>query len=407
MFSHRPLAILLLSLLWACTAPASTLDITAEFKPSASNPNNVDFINSTPLSGFCQQFPASCLPSDVTISFPLTIQRTWQTPGPLNEQNYQRIDGTWKEVVVNSDSGAPSAALRFRINLLSRNYNVGTLEPGGATGHFMTVIANMAGRYGSTVGGCAGRVGVGHTLWYRFAWLVPESFTVCSRPAVNSTPFGPYRGSLDQISIGYHLVAPSPLKLRNGTYRGSITYQIGEGQQIDLGTGVYDDNQLTINFELTVEHQIRIDFPPGSERAVLEPPNGWAAWINQKRPPPKLSRDHPMQIWASAPLKVYLRCEYTVGDRCGIAETAGAGYQAPVTVALSLPENMRYNGAPTSRLPLPVGEGAALTFDSIAPTFGKQGQLHYSVQGPELAEMLKRAGSRYQGDVWIVFDAQL
>jgi hypothetical protein len=197
------------------------------------------------------------------------------------------------------------------------------------------------------------------------------------------------------------------LQLRNGIYRGTLAYSVGEGQQIDLGRGVYDNNLLTLNLELTVEHQIRIDFPPGSERAVLEPPNGWASWLNQKRSPPKLYRDHPMQIWASAPLKVYLRCEYTVGDRCGIAETAGSGYQAPVTVALTLPDNMRYNGAPVSRLPLPVGEGAALTFDSIAPTFGKQGQMHYSVQGPELTEMLKRAGSRYQGDVWIVFDAQL
>ena len=241
----------LITLLWTCTSPASVLNITAEYKPRITSPGNVDFVNTTPLSGYCRDHPPQCRPTDVTISFPLIIERTWLTPGPIEEHNYQRVDGTWKDVMVHSDLGGVSVPLRFRLNLLSRAYHRGVLQPGGIEGG-MGTIGNLSGISGATVGGCRGRVGIGHGTMYTFAWEVAEDFTVCSRPSRNDIPFGPYAGSIRDVSIGYQLVAPSPLQLRNGTYRGAISYSLGEGHQIDLGRGQYSDSQLTINFELTV-----------------------------------------------------------------------------------------------------------------------------------------------------------
>lgn len=70
-------------------------------------------------------------------------------------------------------------------------------------------------------------------------------------------------------------------------YRGSLTYTIGPGGDFDFGnnvTGLSGDT-LVINFELDVQHAFIFEFPPGSERAVLEPKGGWQAWLDGGQPP--------------------------------------------------------------------------------------------------------------------------
>lgn len=69
-------------------------------------------------------------------------------------------------------------------------------------------------------------------------------------------------------------------------YRGSLTYTIGPGGDFDFGnnvTGLSGDT-LVINFELDVQHAFIFEFPPGSERAVLEPKGGWQAWLDGGQP---------------------------------------------------------------------------------------------------------------------------
>ncbi len=385
-------------------AQASELTITAEFAPSVRAPNPIKFVNTTPLSGYCYGNNSNCRPGDFTIQFPLTVQREWISPGPIEGHNYQRVDGNPRIVNVTADDTGQTVGLQFRLNLLARRYNRGTLAPGGTEGS-ITHISNKAGISGATRGGCQGRVGAGNADLYEFAWSVPRGPITCSREP-DSTPMGPYLGNLSNVSVGYELEAPNPFALGNGTYRGSVTYTLGSGRHIDLGTGDYSDSALTFNFELKVQHELRVDFPAGSDHAVLEPDGGWQRWLHGGPVPPRLQRTHPFQIWASAPMKMYLKCEYPQGDQCAIREPV-SGHQVPIVVAVSLPGEIRHQGGPVQQLPLPLGEAQALQFQSVAVAAARQARLHYWVDQPEVAAMLAHRGRQYRGDVTIVFDAQI
>jgi hypothetical protein len=399
------LAIALLAVAFAATGSASELDITARFRPSAAEPNITQFVNTTPVSGYCEHHPSLCGPGDFSITFPLVVARTWTVPGPIESQNYQRVDGNWKNVTVHStDSGQPFD-VRFRLNLLSRSYALGQLEPGGTPGN-IGYVSNLSGVSGASKGGCSGRIGAGNGTGYTFAWTVPDDFRVCSRDSRPDAVMGPYSGSIHTVSIGYEMVAPNPMQLPNGTYTGQITYSLGEGRQIDLGPGGYSDDIVNFNFTLTVEHQIRVEFPANSDRVLLEPDGGWLDWLNKGRRPARLYREQPFRLWGSAPMHMYLMCEHTLGNRCGIANDR-TGEQVPVDIAVSLPDAFRYQGQMVQKLALPVGQPAALNFDAVRPLFSGRSQLHYSVAQEHMAGMLANAGTTYKGDVTIIFDADI
>jgi hypothetical protein len=402
----RTLVLGLLAAMGSPFALAAELDITARFRPSAAEPNITQFVNTTPLSGYCAQFSNLCRPGDVTITIPFSVERIWQIPGPLEGHNYQRVDGTWKTIQVFSDAGGQPFDVRFRINMLSRNHLLGTLEPDGVLGSIGSVSSG-AGVNGSSVGGCSGRTGMGNAGSYSFAWMAPEAFQTCSRPATSpNVIMGPYRGTIEQISIGYDLVAPNPLQLPNGTYTGQVSYSIGRGKQLDLGLGEYSDDIVNFNLTLSVEHQIRVDFPANSDHVLLEPDGGWLNWLNKGRRPTRLYREQPFRLWASAPLHMYLTCGHTMGNRCGITNERTHEH-VPVDIAVSLPDAFRYQGQTVQKLALPVGKHAALTFEAVRPLLNGRSLLHYSVAEENLEGMLKNAGTTYKGDVTIMFDAQI
>jgi len=404
----KPIPLLAFGLLavTACTpAAAGELDITARFRVSAAEPSITHFVNTTPLSGYCQQRPDLCRPDDVTITIPLDINRTWQIPAPIEAHNYQRVDGTWKEISIHSSENGGSYPLRFRLNLLARQYLRGVLDPGASAGDLMA-RSSYPGINGSSVGGCSGRTGSGNIDQYNFAWIVPADFRVCSRPFTTGEPFGPYSGSITRVSIGYELVNPNPLRMPNGTYTGVVSYDVGRGKAIDLGEGEYSDSVINFNLTLTVEHQIRVEFPANSDRVLLEPDGGWLDWLNKGRRPTRLYREQPFRLWGSAPMHMYLTCEYAMGNRCGIANNR-TGEQVPVDITLTLPDAFRYQGQLVQQLALPVGQPAALTFDAIRPLLSGRSQLHYSVAQEHMAGMLANAGTTYQGDVTIIFDAEI
>lgn len=403
---YPSLAAVLLTCAAIAPATAAELDITARFRPSAAEPNITQFVNTTPLSGYCSVHSELCRPSDVTITIPLEVARTWQIPGPIEGHNYQRVDGTWKTVQVYSDvSGAPFE-VRFRINLLSRRHLLGDLESGGQPGSIGDISVN-SGVHGAAVGGCSGRTGIGGSHAYSFAWSTPVDFRLCSRPPyAPEKTIGPFHGSIDEISVGYDLVAPNPLQLPNGTYTGSVNYSIGQGQQLDLGLGQYSDDLVNFNLTLTVEHQIRVEFPANSDRVILEPDGGWLQWLNKGRRPTRLYREQPFRLWASAPLHMYLLCEHTLGNRCGIAETR-TGDPVPVDISVSLPDAFRHQGQLVQKIALPVGKPSALTFDAVRPLLSGRSLLHYSVAADQVNRMLDNHGSTYKGNVTIIFDAQI
>ncbi|MFQ6576158.1 hypothetical protein [Pseudomonas sp. UM16] len=189
-------------------------------------------------------------------------------------------------------------------------------------------------------------------------------------------------------SAAYAMDIPPPYRLKAGTYRGSLTYSIGPGGDFDFGNDATElsGDSLTVNFVLDVQHAFIFEFPPGSDRAVLEPQGGWDAWLTGARRPGRLYRDLPFRLWSTGPFKVYKQCQYEDGDRCGIRNDDSD--QVPVTIALSLPADVEHRGGAVSRLALPTGRSAALQFEAATPTLNRAGQLHFEVARDDVGSML-------------------
>lgn len=215
------------------------------------------------------------------------------------------------------------------------------------------------------------------------------------------------QADVEELSIGFNMNIPPPYRLKAGTYRGSITYRIGPGGDFDFGNDVSNlsGDSLTVNFELDVQHAFMFEFPPGSDRAVLEPRNGWQAWLAGGKAPQRLYRDLPFRVWSTGPFKVYKLCQYDTGAKCAIKNDGGE--QVPVDVAMSLPAGVQHRGQAVERLPLPTGRLAALQFEAAMPTLNRPGQLHFEVGRNDVQAMLQHPGSTYTGQVTVVFDAEL
>ncbi|WP_262405564.1 hypothetical protein [Pseudomonas fluorescens] len=210
-----------------------------------------------------------------------------------------------------------------------------------------------------------------------------------------------------EMGIGYNLSTPTPYRMKPGIYRGSVTYTIGPGGDFDFGNNVtqLNGNSVTLNFVLDVQHLFFFNFPPGSDRAVLEPPGGWLAWLNGGRVPQRIYRDLPFRLWSTGPFKVYKLCQYEAGTHCGIRNDGSD--EVAVQVGLSLPGGIRHQNAPVERLTLPTGRASALHFEAVQATLNRPGQLHFEVGKDDVRGMLAHAGSTYTGQVTVVFDAEL
>lgn len=178
-----------LASLFSAYCQASELEVRAEFIPRVTSPSNMKFANTTPVTGYCAVHANHCRAEDVTLVFPLSIEREWIVPGPIEGHNYQRVDGGWKNVQVSHDRSVASVPLRLRLNLLARRYERGALAPGGKAAGIANV-GNSSGSYGASAGGCLGRTGNGTAALYDFAWTVPAGWKTCTR-SPKTAPMGP------------------------------------------------------------------------------------------------------------------------------------------------------------------------------------------------------------------------
>jgi hypothetical protein len=69
------------------------------------------------------------------------------------------------------------------------------------------------------------------------------------------------------------------------------------------------DSALTLNFNLDVQHTLKVDIPPGGEKVQLVPAGGWQSWLQAGRKPVRLFRDQTFNISASSRFKMYMECE--------------------------------------------------------------------------------------------------
>ncbi|EKO3929208.1 hypothetical protein GA787_003101 [Vibrio metschnikovii] len=193
-----------------------------------------------------------------------------------------------------------------------------------------------------------------------------------------------------QFLLAFRLKTPNPLKMKNGDYTGRLDLLISPNGDIDLGNGSYSASH-TINFNLSVKHQIKVDFPQSSREITLKPNDGW--WAGGKNT--ELSNDITYSLWASSNVNVYLRCQYKFNDACGIKNKKNH------LVGLDV-----FNVTEGNKKTLLTEQQPEL-IKVTNPLIGQKSQILFRVNNDSVTRMLQYPGSVYSGDVTFIYDAEL
>jgi len=392
------MALSLLASVWSRQAGAVDLMFTANFRPDAANPTNNKFVNTTPLSGYCGTWSDLCTNNEVfgiaiemgTISF-----EHMDVNGADRNSAYFRVPAGFHDVTVRNETGS-EAILKWRANAMSARID-NAREVFQLAGWVTWSSPEPPCSYVTTA------VGGG---WHEFIWRVPEGSAPCiKKPAGEvSMPM-----LVSRFSIGYELSAPDPLSMRNGVYTGTLNLTMGPGGDFDFGDrATVTESVVTLHFTLTVQHELKVDFSPGGQRAVLVPEGGWNHWVDHGRLPTSLTKDLPFSLSSSAPFSVTLECEHPQPNgNCGLRNaTNPAAPMVPVAVAITMPgfrETQRNLDALNLKLST---HGITPRFLSDAYAVNRASRLHFDVTGEHVKSILDHPGDQYRGNVTVVFDAQ-
>ncbi|WP_196765149.1 hypothetical protein [Pseudomonas monteilii] len=382
--------------LWFVTPVVMALDVTITAQYLGGGTGRFD--NTTPPGGLCSSWGNACR-NRTTVTLPITYDKK-TTKGAVDPRDHFYVSlPARREVDVYHDITGESRRLTFEWTALSQHVQTS----GSIYDHplYNRILS----------GGCCERGYVSQMRPAKVSYLWDVEQPTAPSPCWSYSRTAPEGrvevASVLETSVAYEMTTTPPFRMPSGTYRGSLTYSIGPRGDFDFGNDVtaLSGSSLTVNFVLDVQHAFLFEFPPGSERAVLEPPGGWQAWLAGGKPPQRLNRDLPFRAWSTGPFKVYKLCQYDVGPECGIRNEHND--QVPVLVALTLPGGIQHAGGQVERLALPSGAQAALQFDAVTPTLNRRGQLHFDVERSQVQNMLRHPGSTYTGQVTVVFDAEL
>jgi hypothetical protein len=282
------------------TVAQADVEITAEYR----NADNTDeFINTTPSSGFCAEW--GCQKGMFSIAMPFTYERAVISGnGPLPERWSIRTPAA-RTVNVTSASGA-SANLTLQISHISQNIGERSqpydarLNPSMVQGGGCTYLEGYASDGGVNFEGYLSQVNN------------PTSPTVCYSVAPGGIQSMPIIAYAADTSVGYKLILPKASSMPTGVYTGSTTFTVGENGDFALGPNLIglDANSVTVNFTLTVHHELDVQFPANSDRVVLEPDTGnWQRWLNTGEVPTLLRATLPFRLTVSGPFSIGLYCE--------------------------------------------------------------------------------------------------
>jgi len=353
------------------------------------------FENTTPRADFCTRWPLVC--NVDTVDLPIGFRKTTsQGAADLRDRFFVRLPARRTVTVVNQST--------FESYAVTLEFLQVSLELQRTRGLPEVPIFNLEG-------GCALRVSEsrGFGAYGRFVWTVndPAIPQPCYSDSRNGTIGDQVESDVGLAGVVYRLTMPRPIGMPQGTYRGTTEFTMGGDGDFAFGNNAVDfnDSILTVHLELDVRHDLYLRFPPGSDRAVLEPPGGWQAYLGGRGLPPRLERDLPFRIWSTGPFKVYKRCEFDMGLHCGIRNASN--HAVPLEVGLSLPSNVQHEGGAARRIPLTTGALDAPVFLPQHLLSNQPGQLHFQVGGAAVKEMAAHAGTTYQGEVTVLFDADL
>ena len=397
----------LLSLGGTGTAQAISENITALFKPDPTNPMVNKFQNTTPISSICQShIPTQCqalnlfslrIPGfDALSNGPILADHADERQGFMVQ-----VPSHWRNVLVTHTKTGETETVQMRIAGFGGLWQVP--RPPGVSAWAQPGVG-WTQQWARAPSPC---ISTGHLKaglqTATYFWMVPEGAGVCSRKPSQELAYM----RIYQMEYAYELRTPNPLGMSSGEYTGSLTYTMGPGGDYDFGDVLIPtDNQLTFSIFLEVQHDLKVEVPPGGNRIELVPQGGWQAWLNQGRKPARLFRDQTFNISASSRFKMQLECERVMGNTCALRNADG--HQVPLDISVSLPYGLnRPDGSAVNRQPLLLSGAGTELFQPGYYVNRRPGTLHFEVAKEHADSMLAQGGSTYSGQATVIWDSDL
>jgi hypothetical protein len=381
-------------------ANAATVEIRAAFKPSEGRG---EFVDTTPPSGFCTQY-GGCAEQIRSVAVPIEYDRTVLSGLPPLARRWSLHTPPQARVTLLSGTGEP-LEVSFQVTHVAQVLS----------GSGINKNENPA-MHSSTGGNCsfvAPYGGGGNSQGFIWRIADPISPGLCYPATAGTSAERDITVSAQSLSVGYRLITPQPYTLKEGIYQGSVTYSIGETGDFSLGSQVsqLSDSSLTFNFTLQVQHELSVEFPPGSDNITLGLPDyyagGWHDYLSGALPAPyTLKTLMPVQISSSGPFNLTLRCpDIGAHRRCLIRDAAR---QTPVTTSIYF---FPPHGALLDSQQIPQAQlvpDQTLHFTLAHRLMNVRGVLDIGVNPVDFRQyVLTTPGVKFTGEITLVFDAEL
>ncbi|VVP72637.1 hypothetical protein PS918_01455 [Pseudomonas fluorescens] len=400
----------LLAALSLPAAQAANQEIRALFQPDPSQPRNNVFINQTPNSGYCANYPGECSKHNMfSIQIPVRFNSTRAiTPGNGLDL---KVPANWRQLTVTHRDTQETETVEVRIIGIGSNFNLSdsAAQLVGVSdileGH-QKLWTGSSWVYAPSPCQYSG-VGAYTPATYRFFWKAPVE-AACTKVAAYRIPSMYF----DTLDFAYELRTPNPLGMSSGLYNGSLTYSLGPGGDFQLGSMLApDDASLTLDFVLDVQHTLKVDLPPGGSKVVLEPEGGWHSWIANSGRPGRIYRDQAFHLSASSRFKVMMQCNSFsfYGAECKLI-----GSQIPnpgvtwVLTQMSLPAGITgLDNKPVVNLTLKNNEWLG-PFQPGHYVDRKPGNLRFEMPADAIAYVLRPGvNDTFRGDITVIWDSEV
>lgn len=402
----------LCSLAYIPVSQAINETVTATFRPDPNNPGFNKFKNTASISGMCQSHVPAGMCERLGI-FSLRIPYSITSTGPIEANHTDERKGfmvktpsNWRSVLVTHRETGRTEELEFRIAAIGGSWGVPHPPGVSAWGRGPTHgEPTWSSQWINAPAPCTTtRAHASGATFAFFFWVVPEGAGTCSRQPTVDLPWL----RMGMIEYGYELRTPNPLTMATGQYTGTTLYSLGPMMDFDFGDLLIPgDDQLVFDFVLNVEHELKVEVPPGGDRIELLPEGGWQAWLNRGRKPGRLFRDQTVNIWSSSQFKMTLECSLPMGNTCGISDSNGN--EVPVDVAVTLPAGLTDAvGRPVNRLPLRLDGSGTELFQPTRYVDRKPSTLHFEITRDHVEQMLKPGeASNYSGSMTVIWDSEV
>ncbi|WP_429186929.1 hypothetical protein [Aeromonas veronii] len=369
---------------------AATINVTADYKPASYEVGGGRFISTTKCNKSSSQI---WLPQckggineldNLLFSINMSISRSASANIKQPKNSFFYVGSSGKRNITLTSGEGKQFSVIFEPTLL------------GA--FFYAPVPDIAAKpiydwLAHPVGGCnyINKSVLGHTTW--FDWIL--LWGGISERSCHTTVSYNVNVDVKSILYGFKIIPPSPLSLPNGVYKGTITLSVGPDGDISLGNGNYRDRQLIINLTLTVRHQLKVQFSEMGSTVALAPPGGWYNWLNMgNKRTLLLQKTLPFDIWASAPFKITLHCQYMENENCALKNTRDHQVTLDTKYVESKGKSYSLSTKPS-----------IIDVEAGRPVIQEKRSIHFEIKGNPINEMLDYPGSLYQGTVTLIFDA--